>query len=51
MARFYSHKDGCAGQTDETLDCVGREKEGESPGRVLPYMGYIGTCRKIGYGF
>ena len=22
-----------------------------SPGRVLPYMGYIGTCREIGYGF
>ena len=22
-----------------------------SPGGVLPYMGYIGTCRGIGYGF
>ena len=22
-----------------------------NPGGVLPYMGYIGTCRGIGYGF
>ena len=22
-----------------------------SPGGVLPYMGYIGMCRGIGYGF
>ena len=25
--------------------------DGETPGGVLPYMGYIGTCRGIGYGF
>ena len=24
---------------------------GEVGGGVLPYMGYIGTCRGIGYGF
>ena len=24
---------------------------GGGPGGVLPYMGYIGTCRGIGYGF
>ena len=24
---------------------------GSGPGGVLPYMGYIGTCRGIGYGF
>ena len=23
----------------------------ETPGGVLPYLGYTGTCRWIGYGF
>ena len=32
---------GCQG----TLCCV------PGGGGVLPYMGYIGTCRGIGYGF
>ena len=26
-------------------------EDGEPGGGVLPYMGYIGTCRGIGYGF
>ena len=28
-----------------------RENPGEGGGGVLPYMGYIGTCRHKGYGF
>ena len=26
-------------------------RDGENPGGVLPYMGYIGMCRCEGYGF
>ena len=36
--------------TNET-NKVRKEKDAFDPGGVLPYMGYIGTCRGIGYGF
>ena len=28
-----------------------KKEDAKGPGRVLPYMGYIGMCRCEGYGF
>ena len=34
-----------------TLRSVSLTKPGGGGGGVLPYMGYIGMCRREGYGF